>query len=96
MDWGLRRSSISVLSDGQPRSKNASMSTPLPLELLQAWRVAKRKPSDAHEAVIPAPKTKNTRQAEGRGLHVKTCGDRDLAVRLTRLKEPPPPSDTIS
>jgi hypothetical protein len=47
-----RRSSISVLSDGQPRSKNASMSTPLPLELLQAWRVAKRKPSDAHEAVI--------------------------------------------
>jgi hypothetical protein len=72
-----RRSSISVLSDGQPRSKNASMSTPLPLELLQAWRVAKRKPSDAHEAVIH---TKNTRQAEGKGLHVKTCGDRDLAV----------------
>jgi len=55
------------------------MSTPLPLELLQAWRVAKRKPSDAHEAVIH---TKNTRQAEGKGLHVKTCGDRDLAVRL--------------
>jgi hypothetical protein len=52
-----RRSSISVLSDGQPRSKNASMSTPLPLELLQAWRVAKRKPSDAHEAVIHTPKT---------------------------------------
>jgi hypothetical protein len=66
----------------------------LPLELLQAWRVAKRKPSDAHEAVIHS--TKNTRQAEGKGLHVKTCGDRDLAVRLTRLKEPPPPSDTIS
>ena len=47
---GARRSSISVLSDGQPRSRNASMSTPLPLELLHAWRVAKRKPSDEHEA----------------------------------------------
>jgi hypothetical protein len=38
------------------------MSTPLPLELLQAWRVAKRKPSDAHEAVIH---TKNNAKLKG-------------------------------